>query len=97
MVEEFRDVAAAYGTAAQAVTKGPAWLIGAIVTPDGSNNTYIDVYDGESSGDSQIARIRAIATTSKVALFPYPIKMTKGIYVAIESNLESFTILWSHI
>ena len=97
MTEEFKDVAAAYGDSAQAVTKGPAWLIGAIVTPDGTNKTYIDIYDGESAADDKIARIRANTPFSNIALFPHPIKMVKGIYIAVESNLESFTILWSHI
>jgi len=95
--EEHINVAYKYCTASQTITNGPCHLIGVIVTPDGSNASYLDVYDGESSADDQFCRMRTASTSSRPFLFGEHVHLHKGIHVVFETNLESCTIFWHQI
>jgi len=67
-------------------------LHGVIVTPDGSNNSYADIYDGETTRDDLVARVRCVSTTSNPLIFPTPILMQKGLYISFEASLSSVVV-----
>lgn len=81
-----------YLTASGVVEKGPCVLHHIIVTPDGSNASYVDIYDGISTSDPKIGRIRIAKTASRPYAFGHHIFLSRGCYLEFESNLESVMI-----
>lgn len=82
-----------YATASQIIHKSKCLLYAIVVTPDGSNNSYVDIYDGESTNDTLVARLRVVSTTSKVFRFNPALLLRKGLYVSFETNLSSVSVV----
>lgn len=68
-----------------------------IVTPDGSNASYVDLYDGESANDPQVARLRVPTTQSVVFDFGEDFVLGRGVYLAFEANLSKVTVKWKPV
>lgn len=81
-----------YMTASGVVDPGPCILWHIIVTPDGSNASYADLYDGIDTSSPKIARIRTQAKASRPYSFGNPLYLPRGCYVDFETNLECVTI-----
>lgn len=91
------EVEGDYAAASKVIHNNRCHWLGIIVNPDGSNNSYVDVYDGTSTNDDVKARVRVVSTTTLPVMFPEPVLMQKGIYVSFETNLSSVTVLWKPI
>ena len=65
-----------------------------IVTPNGSNASYADFYDGEGTNDPQVARLRVPTTESIVFDFGEDFVLARGVYISFETNLSSVMVKW---
>jgi len=63
-----------------------------ILTGDGTNATYADIYDGDSTSDPQVARLRVSATDSKKFTWPDGLDLERGLYISFETNLKFVTV-----
>lgn len=63
-----------------------------ILTGDGTNATYVDIYDGDSTSDPQVARLRVLGTTSKKFSWTEGLELGRGLYISFETNLKFATI-----
>lgn len=86
------EVPYVYLGASQVVHRKKCLLHGIIVTPDGTNSSYADIYDGESTSEDQVARVRCVSSTSNPVIFDKPILMQKGLYISFGTNLSSVTV-----
>lgn len=81
-------------TASGIVSHKRCIFYGILVAPDGTNNSYADVYDGDNTGARKFGRYRCVSTTSKTHNMPGPVEFQFGLYVDFESNLSECTVLW---
>jgi len=63
-----------------------------ILTGDGTNATYADLYDGYSTSDPQVARLRVLGTTSKKFTWSEGLDLERGLYISFETNLKYVTV-----
>lgn len=82
-----------YMTASRIVWKMPCHLHAIIVTPDGTNKSYADVYNGVDTTSPKVFRIRCNTNNTHEFIFDPPLELTRGLYIAFETNLESCTVL----
>jgi hypothetical protein len=64
-----------------------------IVTPDGTNASYADIYNGESTNDPQVARLRVPTTQSIPFDFGDDFILERGLYVDFGTNLSRVTVV----
>lgn len=81
-----------YITASQKIHNKPCKLYHLVVTPNGTNNSYADIYDGDNANEDIKMRVRVVSTTSLPLSFPDGLKFNKGLYVSFETNLYSVMI-----
>jgi len=80
-------------TVDQVISLSPGFVGCVIVTPDSDDDTaYISLYDGESTTDPKILRIRCSAGVTKVVRFQPPLKTQRGLYVDFEDHAEEVLI-----
>lgn len=87
-----REIGFRYLTASGIVETKENRLYQVIVTPDGSNASYADVYNGVSTNDPKFARLRVTSNVSKVFNFIGGQRLERGLYIAFESNLQAVTV-----
>jgi len=75
------------------VYKGPCRIDKIIVTPDGANASYADVYDGENTSNPKVTRLRVPVTQSILFPFGKDFILQRGLYVAFGTNLSSVTVI----
>lgn len=68
---------------------------GIIVTPDGTNNSYADIHNGDNSTEPKFGRVRAIATDTRSFMLPKPTVLDRGFHIVFETNLSEVTVLWA--
>lgn len=82
-----------HATFDQVVCTAPGWIGSIIVTPDSDDDTaYISLYDGESTGDPKILRVRCKAGVTTTIRFQPPLKTQRGLYVDFEDHAEEVLI-----
>lgn len=87
-----REIGYQYLTASGTVQTKENRLFQVTVTPDGSNASYADVYNGVSTSDPKFTRLRVPATESKTFTFPGGQRLERGLHIDFETNLESVTV-----
>jgi hypothetical protein len=65
-----------------------------IVTPNGTNASYADIYDGESTSDPFVVRLRVPTTESVCFELGPDFVLERGLFVDFETNLSSVTVKW---
>lgn len=65
---------------------------GVALEPDGTNASYVDIYDGENTTEPMVMRIRTAATGGQPKLFATPILLSRGLYVDLGTNLTAVTV-----
>ena len=83
-----------YQTASGIVSTVKTKVVKIIVTPDGTNASYVDVHDGVSASDPQVIRLRVPATQSVPFPFEDDLILERGLYLVFGTNLSSVTVLW---
>lgn len=63
-----------------------------VVTPDGTNPSYVDVYDGESDREPKVLRCRVAKTATRPYTFGHHLKLNRGMYIKFGDNLESVMV-----
>ncbi len=81
-----------YVTASQTIHNTPCMLYSLIVNPDGSNASYVEIYDGENTTEPKALKIRIQADHGHVFPINPPLKLKRGLRVEFGANLESVTI-----
>uniref|UniRef100_A0A6H1ZWU4 Uncharacterized protein n=1 Tax=viral metagenome TaxID=1070528 RepID=A0A6H1ZWU4_9ZZZZ len=81
-----------YLTATQTIHRKACKLFSIVVTPDGTNNTYADVYDGENTNEPKVTRLRVVSTTSKKFSWPKGLDLQRGLHIVFETNLQAVTV-----
>lgn len=81
-----------YRTASGVIHNKKCLLYGLIVTPDGTNNSYADIYDGVNTSEPQVMRVRVVSTTSRAINFGRGVLLQRGLYIDFETNLSSVTV-----
>jgi hypothetical protein len=84
-----------YLTASGNVSNRPVRILRVIVTPDGTNASYLDLFDGNNTNAPKIARLRVSTTQSGNFDFATGLKTLRGLYADFGSNLSSATIVLS--
>ena len=83
-----------YLTASGLVSHKPVYLKGIILTPDGTNSSYVDIYNGENTTAEKIMRLRVQANRSYHLVFNTSFYLNRGLYVDFGANLEAVTVLY---
>ena len=89
-----QEVSYAYGTASGIITHNKCHLFGVIATPKDDKQAYLQLYDGSTASQPKVLQIECATGASNSVIFPTPVKMNSGIYVAIPTDLHHYTILW---
>jgi len=76
----------------QVVSNTPAWIKSVILTDNGSGAADITLYDGSSTSDPAILKIRAAQNSTKHVEFSSPFITLRGLYVDIGSNVNEALI-----
>jgi len=84
-------------TASGLIHKNSCYLVGIVITPKENNKCYVDVYDGENTGQEKVFRLRGYSGTGNSVIFPEPILMRRGLYVAMDGETEEVTVFWKPI
>jgi len=91
---EEQEIAYEYRTASGKIHSNKCHLVGIIATPKDDKRAYLDVYDGETTSQPQVMRLRTGVGVSNVVIFPDHILMNRGIYADMASDLRKYTIFW---
>jgi len=91
---EEQEISYTYRTAAAIISRNKCHLVGVIATPKDDKKAYLDLYDGETASQPQVMRLRTDTGISNSVIFPDHIKMNRGIYVAMATDLRKYTVLW---
>jgi len=75
------------------IFRKPCLLFGVLLEPDGSNASYVDIYDGENTNEPKFLRFRTPATAPIPCIFSIPVYLERGLYLELETNLVSVTVL----
>lgn len=81
-------------TASGLISHKPGYLVGIILTPDGVNNSYCDIYDGENTTGELIVRLRVQSTRSFYADLKKNLYLRTGLYIDFGANLEAVTVFF---
>jgi len=84
-------------TASGIIHKNACHLCGAIVSPKQDKKSYIDIYDGESTSQEKVLRLRTNTGTGNHIVFTKPILMRRGLYVYLHDDAEEYTVFWKSI
>lgn len=80
-------------THSQVIVTAPGYIGCIILTPADENDVaHVDIYDGESTGDPKILRIRCGAGITKVVRFQPPLETQRGLYVALSDKASDVVI-----
>jgi len=64
-----------------------------ILTPDGTNNSYLDIYDGDNTSEPKVMRLRVQANRSYSTNFSGGLPLRRGLYLSFGANLEAVTVI----
>jgi len=92
-----KEVAYDRRTASGIIHKNPCHLVGAIVSPKLGKQSYIDIYDGETTAQEKVMRVRTDVGVGNSIIFPEPLLMRRSLYVYLHDDAEEFTIFWKTI
>lgn len=81
-----------YLTASETIHRKKCKLHSIVVTPDGSNNSYADVYNGENTSEPQVIRLRVVSTNSRKFNWPGGLELERGLHISFETNLSSVLV-----
>ena len=63
------------------------------LTGDGTNNCLIDIYDGHSTANPRLMRLRALGGMTNTAVFPDDFVLDRGLYIVFDTVAYQATIL----
>jgi len=63
------------------------------VTPDGTNASYADIYNGNNTTEPKVTRLRIRANETKEYNFDGYLELERGLYIDFGANLESVLVL----
>lgn len=78
------------------VTEEDCWLIGLVVTNDGTNAAGdVTLYEGVNTNGRKIGKFTAERYVSRPIFFPLPgLRCSRGIYIDVGSNVDNVLIVW---
>jgi len=82
-----------YLEASGVVQRKKCRLFYVILTPDGTNSSYLDIYDGESTSEPKVMRLRVQANRSFAIYFNGGLLLQRGLYLSFETNLQAATVV----
>jgi len=80
----------------QVVSTSPVKVRALIVT-DSGGNADITMYDGESSDDPLLTKVRTLQNLSTVFNLDPPLETRRGLYVAVGSNVNNVLIHYTPV
>jgi len=83
------------GSASVALDRGPGVIYGIVVSAT-NTRTVLLVYDGEDTAGDLLLRVAVPLRDTIPVNFPWPLPYQKGLYVAVDSGIGGFTILFDH-
>ena len=79
-------------TVSGVIHRNKCLLLGVLLEPDGTNASYVDIFDGENTTEPKMARIRTEATTGDPKFFYPPVFLERGLFVDLGANLTAVTV-----
>ena len=70
-------------TVSQVIHTKKCKFYGIIVTPDGTNAGYVDIYDGENAVEPLFMRVRCLGTVSVSVILQAPALLQRGLYISL--------------
>ena len=68
--------------------RGPAYLLGFILTPDAVGAATVNFYDGVSATDRRVGGLSALTSQSIPVTLPQPARFERGIFVDVGANVS---------
>ncbi len=69
------------------ISKSPVRVGAILITPNGSNNADVTLYDGESTSDVRVCKFQVYKDNTRLFTF-YPYLLTeRGLYVVLGTNV----------
>jgi hypothetical protein len=81
-------------TASQMVANETVLFWGAVILTSVTGGDAT-IYDGrDATSGEQLMRLEGIANQSTPVIFPFPLPLGRGLYVAVGSNVTEVTVFW---
>ena len=82
-------------TASAIINEGVTWLYGLLLLTSVTGGD-VTLYEGtDAVSGTPIARFEAIADETKPIVLPVPLRLERGLYVAVGANVTEVTLFWA--
>lgn len=81
-------------TGSQVISPSPTTVVSVAVTSDGGGVADITLYNGESTNDDRLIKLKAGNDSTRSIRFSFGLYLSKGLYVDVGSNVESVLIVY---
>lgn len=88
-----REIKTLQKASSAAIKTGPGYLYG-VVLAGGSDASSVILYDNTAGSGTIVCKLVALTGTSAVALFPYPVPFSTGLYATIAGTGPSVNVYY---
>jgi hypothetical protein len=96
-IAELRSIRPERVTASRVVSPTPCLLFSVALASDGVGEADAGIYNGQGLGDELLYDLFAVDEAMDSLIFPYPVYLSKGLYIAIGTNVASVTVQYRRV